>query len=291
MAKKPVKKPEVETTGHVWDGIQEYNNPLPRWWLWTTYLTIIWGIGYAILYPAIPLPGGATPGLLGYSSRGEVAADIAEVNARNAPLTARINELALAAISTDELVGGEADGFAYNGGRAVFQTFCAQCHGSGANGFLGKGYPSLIDDDWLWGGSIEDIYTTVSTGIRFETNLDTRTSQMPAFGAFLSKEDIGGLVQYVSALSGINGAVATPEGETLFLDNCAACHADNGAGDRFVGAPNLTDAIWLYGSSPETLTETITNARFGVMPAWSGRLSESQIRQVSVYIHSLGGGE
>ncbi len=285
MAKKPVKKPEVETTGHEWDGIQEYNNPLPRWWLWTTYATIIWGIGYAIAYPSIPLPGGATPGLLGYSSRAEVAADIADVNARNAPLVERINELELAAIASDEEVGG----FAINGGRAVFQTFCAQCHGSGAAG--AKGYPNLIDDDWLWGGTIEDIHETISNGIRYEANLDTRTSQMPAFGEFLSKEEIGGLVQYVGSLSGINGAVATPEGETLFLDNCAACHADDGTGDRFVGAPNLTDAIWLYGSDPETLTETITNARFGVMPAWTGRLSESQIRQASVYIHSLGGGE
>jgi cytochrome c oxidase cbb3-type subunit 3 len=289
MAKKPVKKQEVETTGHEWDGIQEFNNPLPRWWLWTTYLTIIWGIGYAIAYPAIPLPGGATPGLLGYSSRGEVAADIAAVEAQNAPLTARINELELAAIAGDELVGGEADGFAYNGGRAVFQTFCAQCHGAGANG--AKGYPSLIDDDWLWGGSIEDIHLTISHGIRHETDLDTRESQMPAFGEFLSKEEIGGLVQYVGSLSSINGAMETEDGKNLFLDNCAACHADDGTGDRFVGAPNLTDAIWLYGSDEEALTETVTNARFGVMPAWSGRLSESQIRQAAVYIHSLGGGE
>ncbi|MBL1437390.1 MAG: cytochrome-c oxidase, cbb3-type subunit III [Rhodobacteraceae bacterium] len=289
MAKKPVKKQEVETTGHEWDGIQEYNNPLPRWWLWTTYLTIIWGIGYIIAYPAIPLINGATPGLLGYSSRAEVAADIAEIEAQNAPLTARIIELELTEISSDELVGGEADGFAYNGGRAVFQTFCAQCHGAGANG--SKGYPSLIDDDWLWGGSIEEIYTTISHGIRHETDLDTRISEMPAFGEFLSKEEIVGIVDYVGSLSSINGAVATEEHEMLFLDNCAACHADDGTGDRFAGAPNLTDAIWLYGSDSATLIDTVTYARAGVMPAWSGRLSESQIRQAAVYIHSLGGGE
>ena len=289
MAKTPEKKQEVETTGHEWDGIQEYNNPLPRWWLWTTYATIIWGIAYMIAYPAIPLPGGATPGVLGYSSRGEVAADIAEVDAMNAPLVARINELDLTEIVSDELVGGEADGFAYNGGQAVFQTFCAQCHGAGANG--SKGYPSLIDDDWLWGGTIEDIHTTISYGARYESNLDTRISEMPAFGEFLSKEEIGGIVEYVGSLSGINGAVATAENEMLFLDNCAACHMDDGTGDRFVGAPNLTDAIWLYGSDPATLTDTVTFARAGVMPAWEGRLSESQIRQAAVYIHSLGGGE
>jgi len=289
MAKKPVEKQEVGTTGHEWDGIQEYNNPLPRWWLWTTYLTIIWGIGYMIAYPAIPLPGGATPGLLGYSSRGEVAADIAAIDAMNAPLVARINELELTEIASDELVGGEADGFAYNGGQAVFQTFCAQCHGAGANGFVG--YPSLIDDDWIWGGTIEDIHTTISYGIRYEENLDTRISEMPAFGEFLNKEEIGGIVEYVGSLSGINGAVATEESEMLFLDNCASCHMDDGTGDRFAGAPNLTDAIWLYGSDVDTLTHTVTYARSGVMPAWEGRLSESQIRQAAVYIHSLGGGE
>ncbi len=285
MAKKPEKKHEVGTTGHEWDGIEEFNNPLPRWWLITFWLTVIWGVGYAIAYPSIPLINGATPGVLGYSSRAEVAADIARVDAQNAPLVERINELQLAAIAGDEEVGG----FAINGGRAVFQTFCAQCHGSGANGAVG--FPNLIDDDWLWGGTIEDIYQTVANGIRYEANLDTRVSDMPAQGEFLSKEEIGTLVQYVSSLSGINGAEATEEGQNLFLDNCAACHTDSGTGDRGVGAPDLTDAIWLYGSDPATLTETITNGRGGVMPAWSGRLSESQIRQASVYIHSLGGGE
>jgi cytochrome c oxidase cbb3-type subunit 3 len=285
MAKKPVKKQEVETTGHSWDGIEEYNNPLPRWWLITTYLCIIWGIGYAIAYPSIPLPGGATPGLLGYSSRGEVAADIAAVEAQNAPLVEKINTLELAAIADDPEVGS----FAINGGRAVFQTFCAQCHGSGAQGAVG--YPTLIDDDWLWGGTIEDIHQTISHGIRYEADLDTRASQMPAFGEFLSKEEIGQLVEYVGSRSGINGAVETEEGKNLFLDNCAACHGDDATGGREVGAPNLTDAIWLYGSDPATLTETVTYARQGVMPAWSGRLSESQIRQAAVYIHSLGGGE
>lgn len=284
MAKKPEKK-EVETTGHVWDGIQEFNNPLPRWWLITTWITVIWGIAYTIAYPAWPMITEATPGLLGYSSRGEVAADIEAVNTQNAPLVSRINELELAAIVDDSEVGG----FAINGGRAVFQTFCSQCHGSGANGALG--YPSLIDDDWLWGGTIEDIHTTISHGIRHETDMDTRISEMPAFGEFLSDEEIGSLVQYVGALSSINGAEASAEGETLFLDNCAACHADDGTGDRFVGAPNLTDAIWLYGSDPASLTQTVTFARYGVMPAWSERLSESQIRQAAVYIHSLGGGE
>jgi len=284
MAKKPEKK-EVETTGHSWNGIEEFNNPLPRWWLITMYLTIIWGVGYMIAYPAIPLVNEATPGLLGYSSRLEVKADIDAVNLENAPLIDRINELELAAIADDPEVGA----FAFNGGKAVFQTFCSQCHGAGANGAVG--YPSLIDDDWLWGGSMEDIHLSISHGIRYEADLDTRLSDMPAFGEFLTEEEITGLVQYVGSLSEINGAEKTEEGELLFLDNCAACHMDDGTGDRFVGAPNLTDAIWLYGSDPATLEQTITFARFGEMPAWAGRLSESQIRQAAVYIHSLGGGE
>lgn len=285
MAKKPEKKQGVETTGHSWDGIEEFNNPLPRWWLVTMWLTVVWGIGYAILYPSIPLPGGATPGVLGYSSRAEVAADIAEIKAQNAPLVQRINDLDLTKIASDDQVGE----FALNGGRAVFQTFCAQCHGAGGGGAFG--YPALVDDDWLWGGSIEDIHTTIEHGIRYESDPDTRDSQMPAFGEFLSKEEIAQLVEYVGSRSGINGAVETEDGKNLFLDNCAACHGDDATGGREVGAPNLTDAIWLYGSDPATLTETITYARHGVMPAWSGRLSESQIRQAAVYIHSLGGGE
>ncbi len=288
MAKKPEKK-QPSTTGHSWDGVEEYNNPLPRWWLITFYLTIIWAIGYVIAYPAIPLINGATPGLLGYSSRAEVQKDIDEVNLRNAPLTERINDLELAAIAGDEQVGE----FAFNGGKAVFQTFCAQCHGSGAGGSLG--YPSLIDDDWLWGGTVEDIYESISSGIRDESNDYTRFSSMPAFGAdgMLGKEEIGILASYVSALSGINGAgeAELAAGQELYLQSCAACHGDNGTGDRFLGAPDLTDAIWLYGSDMAALSETITNARAGVMPAWSGRLSESQIRQATVYIHSLGGGE
>jgi len=224
---------------------------------------------------------------LGYSSRATFQAEVDKVNARNAPLTERINQLPLTAIAGDAEVGS----FAFNGGKAVFLTYCSQCHGSGANG--ATGFPSLIDDDWLWGGSIEEIYQTISNGIRYDANPDTRFSQMPAFGEFLSNAEIGTLVSYVGSLSDINGAgpAQRAAGEDLFLSNCAACHADNGTGDRFQGAPDLTDAIWLYGSGVATLTETITNARFGVMPAWSGRLSESQIRQASVYIHSLGGGE
>ncbi len=289
MARKPEKKEtQVETTGHEWDGIEELNTPLPRWWLWTFYATIIWAIGYTIAYPAWPMISGATEGVLGYSSRANVAAEIAAVDAENAPLNDTLNGLELT-----EMVGHpEVGDYAFNGGKAIFQTFCIQCHGAGGQG--NTGYPTLIDNDWLWGGDIEAIYQTIAHGVRAEEDFDTRYSEMPAFGDILLKEEIDAAAQYVLSLSGKEtDASLVADGEIVFMDNCAACHMDDGTGDREQGAPNLTDAIWLYGDSLETVTETITNARFGVMPAWSaeGRLTEAQIRQVAVYVHQLGGGE
>jgi len=289
MSKKPVtKKADPETTGHSWDGIEEFNNPLPRWWLWTFYLCIIWGIAYTIAYPAWPLVHGATQGLLGSDTRADVAAEITRYEEANAPIEAKLVETDLTAIAGDpELVN-----YTTNAGGAIFRTWCAQCHGSGAQGAVG--YPNLLDNDWLWGGTIEDIHTTISHGIRNTTDDDARYSEMPRFGAdeLLEPEQIDQVVQYVMQISGQDhdAAMAT-EGAVVFADNCAACHAEDGTGDRFQGAPNLTDAIWLYGGDQATLTETVTNARFGVMPAWTGRLSESDIRAVASWVHSRGGGE
>ncbi len=290
MARKPVKKKApVKSTGHSWDGIEELDTPMPRWWVWTFYLTIIWGIGYLIAMPAIPLVHGATPGLLGKSSRADVAAEIAAVKAKNAPLDEKINGMELSKIASDPEVGA----YAINGGHAVFQTFCIQCHGSGAEG--NKGFPNLLDDDWLWGGTIDDIYTTVKHGIRSEDDDDTRLSDMPVFGDdYLSDEEIASAAQFVLSLSNRQTDPALAEaGAVVFEDNCAACHGEDAKGGREVGAPNLTDNIWLYGGDLATITETITNSRHGVMPAWSvdGKLSEAQIRQVAVYVHELGGGE
>ncbi len=288
MAKKPEKK-EPPTTGHEWDGIREYDNPMPRWWLWTFYATIVWGIGYVILYPAWPMINGATKGLLGYSSRAEVVAQIDAVNLKNAPLESRIVGLDLADIISDDLVGG-TNGYAYNSGKATFFTYCAQCHGAGGAGNIG--YPNLLDNDWLWGGDINEIYTTISHGVRTDDDPDTRSSAMPAFGEFLSDDAIYFLANYVRKVSGQEfDEYAIEPGSELFLDNCAACHMDDATGYVFGGAPNLSDAIWLYGGDMETLTETITNARFGVMPAWSERLSEAQLRGVAVFVHEQGGGQ
>ncbi|MBC7154189.1 MAG: cytochrome-c oxidase, cbb3-type subunit III [Rhodobacteraceae bacterium] len=290
MTRKPTPKAQrdPETTGHVWDGIEEFNNPLPRWWLWTFYATIIFAIGYVIAYPAWPLINGATPGVLGYSTRAEVAKDIAGFDARNADLLAQLTSADLEAIPQDDALNR----FAVQAGAAVFRTNCSQCHGSGAAGVQAGGYPNLLDDDWLWGGTIEDIHTTVSHGIRNESDPDARFSQMPAFGEMLTPEEITQAANHVRAISGqSHDAGLAAKGAVVFADNCAVCHGENGEGNRALGAPTLNDAIWLYGGDMKTLTETITNARFGVMPSWQQRLREADIRAVAIYVHQLGGGE
>ncbi|MBT8455134.1 MAG: cytochrome-c oxidase, cbb3-type subunit III [Rhodobacteraceae bacterium] len=294
MSKTPEKKDEVETTGHIWDGIEEYNNPLPRWWLWTFYATCIWGLLYTIAYPAWPLISQATPGLLGFSTRALVAEDIEEVNQANAALTERLATVELASISDDP----ELMNYAVNGGAAIFRANCSQCHGSGAAGVQASGYPNLLDDDWIWGGQIEDIAWTVAHGIRNEQSPDAHWSEMPAFGEILEEGEIASVVNYVLQLSGQeHDAAAATAGAKIYLDQCSACHGEQGMGDVGVGAPNLSDAIWLYGGDVETLTETITYSRFGVMPAWSEEyrpgqgLTDAEINAVATYVHQLGGGE
>lgn len=293
MCAKQVKKPgEVATTGHDWDGIQEFDNPMPRWWLWTFYLTIIWSIGYCIAYPAWPLISGATQGLWGTSAAGDtrlaVAEEIKRFDDANAPIKAKLVAADLTAIAADT----ELDGYAKSAGAAVFKTWCAQCHGAGAAGNVG--YPNLLDDDWLWGGDMEAIHTTITHGIRNTDDADARYSEMPKFGAdgILEPAQIGDVVEYVLQLSKQDhDAAKATAGAQIFADNCSACHAEDGTGDRAQGAPNLTDAVWLYGGDRATLTDSVTNARFGVMPNWNVRLSEDEIRAVAVYVHGLGGGE
>ena len=275
-----------ETTGHSWDGIEEWNNPLPKWWVWVFYLTIIWGIWYTIAYPAWPLVERATAGYKEFSTRAQVAEEIAAVDAANAEINAKLAAADLTAIADDAALNS----YANNAGKAVFMTWCAQCHGSGAAG--AKGYPNLLDDDWLWGGDIEAIHETISYGIRNEQSDMARFSEMPKFGELLEEGEISQVVNYVMSLSGAaNDASQVAAGETVYMDNCAACHADDATGDIYQGAPNLKDAIWLYGGDYDTLIETVTNARYGVMPAWEGRLDEAEIRAVATYVHQLGGGE
>ncbi len=289
MSKKSQKfEGDPNTTGHEWDGIEEFDNPMPRWWLWTFYATIIWGVLYTVAYPAWPLINGATAGVLGWSTRADVAAEITAVEEANAPINAKLEAAELTAIAEDPELGS----YAVSAGSAVFKTWCAQCHGSGAAG--AKGYPNLLDDDWLWGGSVEDIHATITHGIRNEDSDEARYSEMPAFGRdeLLEKEEISQVVNYVMSLSGEpQDASKVEAGSVVFADNCASCHMEDGTGDRAQGAPNLADAIWLYGGDYETLTETVSNSRYGVMPAWNTRLTEAEIRAVSSYVHQLGGGE
>ncbi|HMS95420.1 MAG: cytochrome-c oxidase, cbb3-type subunit III [Tabrizicola sp.] len=293
MCAKPLKKEprQVETTGHKWDGIEEWNNPLPRWWVWVFYATIVWGIGYTVAYPAWPLLTGATPGLIGGNTRLDVAAEIAAVDKANEGVKTKLVAADLNAIGADP----ELAAYAENAGAAVFRTNCATCHGSGAAGFEGKGYPNLLDDDWLWGGTMEDIHLTITHGIRNTTDADARYSEMPKFGVdgILDETQIAQVAEHVLALSGQeHDAAAAAAGATVYVDaGCNGCHMDDGTGDRAQGAPNLTDAIWLYGGSREKIIETVTKARFGVMPNWNTRLSEDEIRAVAFYVHGRGGGE
>ena len=278
----------TETTGHEWDGIKELNTPLPRWWLWTLYATMVFALGYVIAYPAWPLVSGATPGLLGYSSRGELVKEVDAARAAQAAQREMLKTLSL------EDIRKNADllQFAVTGGRAAFLVNCVQCHGSGAAG--GKGYPNLNDDDWLWGGTLEQIHATLEHGIRYTADPDTRQSPMPAFGAdeILKPEQINDVAEYVLKLSGQTfEAEAATRGSTVFAENCVACHGEVGEGKREFGGPRLADPIALYAADKAAIVAQVTRPRHGVMPAWNRRLDEVTIKQLAIYVHSLGGGE
>ena len=286
-----IEKDEItgtETTGHQWDGIKELNTPLPRWWVWTFYACIVWAVLYMFAYPAIPLVNGATKGLLGWSSRGDVAMAMADARQAQSGMLDRIASLSLEEINADE----DLRAFAVAGGKSAFAVNCSQCHGSGAAG--GPGFPNLNDDEWVWGGDLEAIATTIAHGIRFEGDDDTRISDMPAFGRdeILERAQIEDVAEYVLSLSGLdhNGEAAA-RGAELYTENCAACHGDTGSGDREFGAPALNDAIWLYARNKADIMAQISGPKHGVMPAWAAKLDETTIKKLSVYVHSLGGGE
>ena len=287
--KKSDKTDNVPTTEHEWDGIQEFDNPMPKWWLYTFYACIIWGIGYAIAMPAWPLISSATPGVLGYSTRQNAHAEIAAQELANAGINTQLENTDLISISQDR----ELMSYAKNAGASVFRTWCAQCHGSGAAGVQANGYPNLLDDDWLWGGDEDAIYQTIAHGVRNDIDEDARFSEMPNFGEILEPNEIKAVTNFVISLS--SGYVLNPDlvsfGSEIYADNCAACHGDTGKGDRDQGAPKLNDAIWLFGGSFDEIQAQITKSRNGVMPNWQGRLSEAEMRAVALYVHSLGGGE
>ncbi len=281
------KSAQVEDTGHEWDGIKELNNPLPRWWLWVFYLTIIWSIGFWVLYPAWPTLSGNTKGTLGYTQAKALAKSQEEIVLRQKSYLDKFEKSSFDEILKDE----ELYAFAMAGGASFFKDNCATCHGTGAGG--AKGYPNLNDDDWLWGGSLPDIYQTIKYGIRSNHD-DTRVGDMPAFGRdeMLTSTEIGSVVDYVLGLSdGSEKAADDDAGLVIFAEQCAMCHGGDAKGGREFGAPNLSDKIWLYGGDRDDVIESVYNGRAGIMPAWEGRLDENTIRGLSVYLHQLGGGE
>jgi len=278
----------VDTVGHEWDGIEELNTPLPRWWLWTFYATIVFAVGYVVVYPAIPGRHAATAGTLGWTSRGALAADLKAADAARAQTRA-----AIAATPVEKLADNpQLLRAAIEGGSAAFKQNCVQCHGAGAAG--SKGYPNLNDDDWLWGGDIATIHQTLEHGIRYPGDDQTRSSQMPAFGrdGILTAAQVQDVVSHVRVISGQEKpSASSARGAQVFADNCSVCHGASGEGNRTVGAPRLSDRIWLYGGDRATLTETVTYARQGVMPAWGHRLDPVTVKMLAAYVHSRGGGE
>ncbi len=276
----------VETTGHEWDGIRELNNPMPRWWVYTFYATILWAIGYTIAYPAWPLLKENTKGMLGFSSRAQVAAELSDAKAAQAVFVEKIAALPLSEIVADP----ELAQFATAGGAAAFKVNCTPCHGSGAAG--GIGYPNLNDDDWLWGGDLDSLYTTIAHGIRYESDPETRVSEMPAFADVIEPEQVKQVAAYVVSLTGTPSDASLVEpGKQVFVDNCASCHGEDAKGGRDFGAPNLADAIWLKVNGEAEIAQQIANPKHGVMPAWSARLGDATVKELTVYVHSLGGGE
>jgi cytochrome c oxidase cbb3-type subunit 3 len=285
---KKVEKDEVsgvDTTGHEWDGLKELNNPLPRWWVWVFVACCVWAAWYWVVYPAWPVPSGATKGTSGYTEYNELKEHQAEIVERQKVYLDKFNQSSFEEIMKDP----QLYAFAIAGGSAAFKDNCATCHGTGAEG--GKGFPNLNDDDWLWGGKVGDIYQTISYGIR-SGHEKARTSQMPSFGkdGILKKEEIDSVVDYVLGLSEGKSNDKMP-GYAIFQSNCAACHGPDAKGGRDFGAPNLTDSIWLYGGTKEDVTNTVYNAHAGVMPTWQARLGDSTVRQLAIYVHQLGGGE
>lgn len=278
----------VETTGHVWDhDLRELNKPLPRWWLWVLYVCIIWSFGYWAVYPAWPTLTDYTKGYFGHSQRAEVMADVNAAKAAQAKFRDGISALALADVAKDESLAQ----FARQGGAAAFGENCAGCHGRGAQG--AKGYPNLNDDDWVWGGSLEQIEHTIAYGIRSGHD-EARNSAMPRFGldGILEPANIKDVANYVRSLSGMDVDKAAAErGKATFAEQCAACHGEDAKGNLEMGAPNLSDAIWLYGGEQADVEQSIMTGRGGAMPAWGQRLDPVTVKMLALYVHSLGGGK
>jgi len=273
-----------DTTGHEWDGVKELNTPLPTWWVYTFYACIVFAVVYSVLYPSWPWLSGHTTGLLDYTNRTQLTQDLSEQAKGRSKFVDRIRTASFEDVRKDP----ELFNFALAGGRSAFQTNCIQCHGAGGAG--SKGFPTLVDDDWLWGGKIDQIYKTIQFGVR-NANENSRQTMMPRFGTdeIMTPAQVGTVTDQVLSFSG--HGKATPEGAKLFQEQCSACHQATGKGNQEMGAPDLTDGIWLYGGDRASIYRTIFNARNGSMPAWSERLDEATMKMLALYVHALGGGK
>jgi cytochrome c oxidase cbb3-type subunit 3 len=272
------------TTGHDWDGVSEYNVPAPRWWLIVWIICIIWAVIYWFFYPTWPTLSGNTKGSLNWTKFSELSGEQKKIEEKKIVYLEQMSKKSLEEIRQDEKLMQ----FALNTGKSAFRENCSACHGQGAQGY--KGYPNLNDDDWLWGGKLSDIYQTLLYGIRSGHD-SARVNQMPSFGLdkVLKKAEINDTIEYVLSLS--NKSEFNARGEAIFKANCVACHGNEGKGNQELGAPNLTDAIWLYGSDKKDIYYTIYYARAGVMPFWKNRLDDNTIKSLTLYVHSLGGGK
>ena len=280
-----------ETTGHEWDGLKELNNPLPKWWFWTFVATCVWAAVWCLLYPSVPGITGYFHGLVGYSSRTDVDADVHALAMQRSVTMDKLNAMPIGDVKNDP----QLLAVALTSGRITFANNCQPCHGPGGEGRVG--YPALAGDAWLWGGKLTDIQQTVTNGIRSGAP-DARDSQMPRFGGadgVLKPAQIEQVADFVMTLYG-HAPAATADasvaaGAALFADNCAVCHGDKGQGNREVGAPALASRVHLYGDTRNAVIAQISQPHMGVMPNWNTRLDPATIKSVALYVHDLGGGE
>lgn len=260
------EKGPVSLHHHVWDeNLQEYNHPLPRWWMFMFWGTLVFAVFYLAFFPGL----GAYRGYFGWSEVKQYQAEVKAVDAQIGPLYAKYAKQDLAAVAANP----EAQAM----GQRLFLTYCAQCHGSDAHG--NKGFPNLTDSDWLYGGDPQTIETTITGG---------RNGAMPAWGPVLGTEGVKDVANYVRSLSGLaNDSIRAQRGKDLFMTNCLACHGPEGKGNQALGAPNLTDKVWLWGSSEATIIETITKGRQNQMPVFKDFLGPEKIHLLAAYVYSL----
>jgi cytochrome c oxidase cbb3-type subunit 3 len=256
----------AETTGHKWDDdLAEYNNPLPRWWSWLFYITIVFALVYLVLYPGL----GSWPGTLGWTQVGQLEEETRLAERQFGPLYQKFAATDLEALAKDPE--------ALAVGQKLFLNNCAQCHASDGAG--SRGFPNLTDRDWLWGGDPKTIKTTIAGG---------RTGMMPPFGAALGEQGVKNVAHYVRSLSGLTtDSIRVAFGKEIFMQNCVACHGADARGNAALGAPNLADKIWLHGSDEPTIAATVAKGRTSQMPAHNTLLDEARIHLLTAYVLSL----